>query len=144
MDQQNVKVVLRSRPMSATEKARDRAAVQCMSDKNVEVTYNSMGKSSKKQFCFDGVFDEKTTQKDFYDKVVRNVVDEVLQVLELISKTFPIFNALILPLSARRDTTALYLHMGKLGQAKRLRWKASSETHLSATCTVMLVLFRVL
>ena len=52
-----------------------------MSEKNVEVTYNSMGKSSKKTFCFDGVYDEKTTQKDFYDKVVRNVVDEVLQVL---------------------------------------------------------------
>ena len=91
MDQQNVKVVLRSRPMSATEKARDRAAVQCMSDKNVEVTYNSMGKSSKKQFCFDGVFDEKTTQKDFYDKVVRNVVDEVLQVLKGISKYFCLY-----------------------------------------------------
>ena len=81
MDQQNVKVVLRCRPMSASEKARDKAAVQCMTEKNVEVTYNSMGKSSKKQFCFDGVFDEKTTQKDFYDKVVRNVVDEVLQVI---------------------------------------------------------------
>jgi hypothetical protein len=101
MDQQNVKVVLRCRPMSASEKARDRAAVQCVSEKNVEVTYNSLGKSSKKQFCFDGVFDEKTMQQDFYDKVrtfmipddiidvrkltriqvVRNVVDEVLQVL---------------------------------------------------------------
>ena len=66
--------------MSATEKTRDKAAVQCVSDKIVEVTYSSLGKSAKKQFCFDGVHDEKTTQKDFYDRVVKNVVDEVLEV----------------------------------------------------------------
>ena len=62
------------------QKKRDKAAVQCMSEKNVEISYNSLGKASKKQFCFDGVFDEKTTQKEFYDNVVCNVVDEMLQV----------------------------------------------------------------
>ena len=78
--QQHVKVVLRPRPMSATEKTRDKVAVQCISDKLVEVGYNSAGKFTKKQFSFDAVFDEKTTQKEFYDEAVSNVVDEVLQV----------------------------------------------------------------
>ncbi len=89
MDQQNVKVVLRCRPMSATERAREKTAVQCVGDKTVEVAYSSLGKAAKKQFCFDGVFDEKTMQMDFYDKVVRNVVDEVLQVMQF--KTFFVF-----------------------------------------------------
>ncbi len=78
--EQHVKVVLRSRPMSATEKAKERPVLQCIGEKMVEVGYNSSGKLTKKQFCFDGVFDDKTTQKEFYDRAVSNVVDEVLQV----------------------------------------------------------------
>jgi hypothetical protein len=78
--EQNVKVVLRVRPMSSSERSRERSSVSCINDKCVEVTFNSLGKSTKRQFHFDGVFDEKSAQKDFYDQVVNPVVDEVLQV----------------------------------------------------------------
>jgi len=38
-----------------------------------------MGKTSKKSFTFDGVYDENSSQKQVYEGVVRPVVDEVLQ-----------------------------------------------------------------
>ena len=107
--QQHVKVVLRPRPMSATEKTRDKVAVQCISDKLVEVGYNSAGKFTKKQFSFDAVFDEKTTQKEFYDEAVSNVVDEVLQV-GLISNLISGQKLLIL---SYRDTIVLCLPTAK-------------------------------
>ena len=77
---QHVRVVLRPRPMSVSEKTREKSAVQCISDKVVEVGYNAAGKFTKKQFCFDSVFEDKANQKDFYEEAVRSVVDEVLQV----------------------------------------------------------------
>jgi kinesin family protein 11 len=55
------------------------ARVGSGSDKTVEVQYPSLGKQAKKNFTFDGTFDETTSQKDMYDNVVRPVVDEVLQ-----------------------------------------------------------------
>eukprot|EP00961_Rhodomonas_salina_P110989 1493379-Rhodomonas_salina.2 len=76
---QNVKVVLRCRPMSASEQAKEKPAVRCVGDKSVEINYNNLGKVSKKAFAFDGVYDPSTSQKDIYDNVVRPVVDEVLQ-----------------------------------------------------------------
>ncbi len=67
--------------MSVSEKTREKSAIQCISDKVVEVGYNAAGKFTKKQFCFDSVFDsDKTSQKEFYEEAVRSVVDEVLQV----------------------------------------------------------------
>ena len=76
---QNIKVVLRCRPMTPSEATKDKGAIKCVSDKHVEVNCQAMGKSSKKTFAFDGVYDEKSTQKQVYDSVVRPVVDEVLQ-----------------------------------------------------------------
>ena len=66
--------------MSLSEKTREKSAVQCISDKIVEVGCNAAGKFTKKQFCFDAVFEDKTSQKEFYENAVSNVVDEVLQV----------------------------------------------------------------
>jgi hypothetical protein len=60
---QNVKVVLRCRPMSAKERQIDKVVLQCVSDRNAEVTYSSLGKSAKRAFTFDGVYDDKTTQE---------------------------------------------------------------------------------
>jgi len=76
---QNIKVVLRCRPMTSTEASREKRAIKCVSDKHVEVNYGAMGKSAKKSFAFDGVYDEESTQEDVYESVVRPVVDEVLQ-----------------------------------------------------------------
>jgi kinesin family protein 11 len=42
------------------------------------VVYSSLGKTAKKAYTFDGVYDEKTTQEGMYDSVVRPVVEEVL------------------------------------------------------------------
>ena len=75
----NIKVVLRCRPMTKAESMKDRAVINCVSDKVVEVNYASMGKQAKKGFTFDGVFDAASTQTEVYDGVVRPVVDEVLQ-----------------------------------------------------------------
>lgn len=60
---QNVRVVLRCRPMSSKEAQTERTAIHCVSEKSAEVTYSSLGKSAKKSFTFDGVYDEKTTQE---------------------------------------------------------------------------------
>ena len=153
---QNIKVVLRCRPMTNAEAAKDKPAIKCASDKHVEVNYGEvlacyashacegagacwcalcwagqiawlflgfacswcgvaacappnvgsfprpvacicthrgctavcwcqwrvagvMGKTSKKSFTFDGVYDENSSQKQVYEGVVRPVVDEVLQ-----------------------------------------------------------------
>ena len=76
---QNIKVVLRCRPMTASEAKLEKQAIKCVGDKHVEVNYGLMGKTSKKSFAFDGVYDEKSSQKDVYENVVRPVVDEVLQ-----------------------------------------------------------------
>ncbi|KAJ1488419.1 P-loop containing nucleoside triphosphate hydrolase protein [Baffinella frigidus] len=73
---QNVKVVLRCRPMTKSEASQEKQSLRCTSDKTVDVMY---GKAGKKSFTFDGTFDESTSQKDMYDNVVRPVVDEVLQ-----------------------------------------------------------------
>ena len=76
---QNIKVVLRCRPMTTAEARQDKQAIKCVGDKHVEVNYGLMGKQSKKSFAFDGVYDEQSTQKEVYESVVRPVVDEVLQ-----------------------------------------------------------------
>jgi hypothetical protein len=75
----SAQVVLRCRPMTQVEASKDKPAIKCVSDKHVEVNYGALGKASKKSFCFDGVYDEKSTQKEVYESVVRPVVDEVLQ-----------------------------------------------------------------
>jgi kinesin family protein 11 len=76
---QNIKVVLRCRPMTGTEAAKEKPAIKCVSDKHVEVNYAAMGKASKKSFAFDGVYGEKSSQQEVYESLVRPVVDEVLQ-----------------------------------------------------------------
>ncbi len=60
---QNVKVVLRCRPMSSKEMQTEKVVLKCVSDRNAEVTYSSLGKSAKRAFMFDGVYDDKTTQE---------------------------------------------------------------------------------
>lgn len=74
-----LQVVLRCRPMTQVEASKEKAAIKCVSDKHVEVNYGALGKASKKSFVFDGVYDEKSTQKEVYESVVQPVVDEVLQ-----------------------------------------------------------------
>ena len=65
--------------MTKAESMKDKVAITCVNEKNVEVNYASMGKNAKKSFSFDGVFDTKSSQTEVYDGVVRPVVDEVLQ-----------------------------------------------------------------
>ncbi|EKX31906.1 hypothetical protein GUITHDRAFT_159015 [Guillardia theta CCMP2712] len=76
---QNVKVVLRCRPMTPSEAAKEKQALRCLNEKTVEVSYASLGKASKKAFMFDGVYDQSSSQKDVFEHVVKPVVDEVLQ-----------------------------------------------------------------
>ena len=41
---QNIKVVLRCRPMTSNEASKEKAAIKCVGDKHVEVNYGAMGR----------------------------------------------------------------------------------------------------
>ncbi|GBG28905.1 Kinesin-like protein KIF11 [Hondaea fermentalgiana] len=77
----NIKVVVRSRPLNAAEKAaKTPSLVQCDADRGqVSVSMAIGSKRSSKKYNYDMVFGPYSTQAEVYSSAIRPVVDEVLQ-----------------------------------------------------------------
>jgi kinesin family protein 5 len=67
----NIKVVCRVRPLGKKEKKKNTRSIIGYKDENTMVV-------SKKDFIFDRVFREKTTQSEIYEDVAINITDDIL------------------------------------------------------------------
>jgi len=76
----NIKVVVRSRPLNAEEKAANAPSlVTCDQERNqVSVVMTVGSKRSNKRYNYDMVFGQYSTQEEVYRHAIKPVVDEVL------------------------------------------------------------------
>ena len=77
----NIKVVVRSRPLNAKEReAKTPSLVSCDTESNkVHVAVHHGSKRGKKDYNFDMVFGQYATQQEIYNRAISPIVDEVLQ-----------------------------------------------------------------
>src|SRR4051794_24196236 len=80
--EENIKVVIRCRPLSSDERRDNRQKVVEMDRKTREVRVRNLagGKDEPpRTFTMDGVFDEKQTQEQIYNETCRPIVNNIIQ-----------------------------------------------------------------
>ena len=77
----NVKVVVRCRPLSSTEQAQGHSSIVSMDTVAGAITIQPPASAAEppKQFTFDAVFDAQSAQVHVYNTVARPIVENVLE-----------------------------------------------------------------
>jgi len=80
-DEVNIKVAVRCRPLNEQEKVGNvSSVVRCNSDlKKVKACYGSSSKRTAKDYSFDNVFGQYSTQREVFDQMVNPIVSEVME-----------------------------------------------------------------